>query len=302
MYHGNKIVDCVKKNQMFIWTFLLCFFIMVVCSLNEINFFQIITKYIFNSDYRENFFINSDMQVVANDVPHNIFGLVQYLFRTGMFEFDYLIVTATGIFQILIPFFPIFGGIAFYRTYNSIYKCSLIKTTSYKKQIYKDLLWGACKLACALFGAYLCLFLIVNLSGAAMPDSQNIARAREFLLDWLSIDFYFQNTKLYFLIEGFFRFFYIPFIYTMFAQAAVLLFVNVRDIFLVNIAYYFGLSAIGYALALLIPNFAFYLNPSAFMASGTYVNINSLLFIGINSIPLILAIVAIEWGCRHVEI
>lgn len=297
-----KYKHLLKENKIYIYTFLFCFLLMIFMTLNEINLLEGIKNYLFNTDYRHSWFLETDMPEIANGVSHNFIGFLQYRFAIGFWMYDSTITTSTSLFQILIPLISIFGGMTFYRNYNAIYKFTLIKNNCLKTFLYKKMFLNALKLSLSVFTAYLCLMIILHFNINYMTNATSISEAREFLLDIFSFDLYANHTEFYFLIEGIFRFLYIPFIYTLLMQSGVLIFSNFREVFLINIVYYYGLSAIAYALDFILPNVAFYLNPSAFMANGSYSNINSILLIATNSIPLLIFFFLVEWRCRNVEI
>ena len=299
---NDHFKNIFKENKKYLLIFLFCFLLMVLMTLREINFFEVITNYIFKPEYRNSWWLTTDKPEIANSVSHGFFGFIQYIFKSSFFVFDSSLIAATSLFQIIIPLISVFGGITFFRNYNSIYKFSLNKNKKFRTTVYGKIMKNAFKLAISVFLAYLLIFFFLHSNINILTNATSEAESREFLLDLLSDDFYISNIKQYFLLEGFIRFFYIPLIYTMLVQAAVLIFTNFRDVFLVNIVYYYGLSTVGYALDLFIPSIAFYFNPSVIMASGSYADINSIALLGINSIPLLLSIVMIEWRCRYVEI
>ena len=68
------------------------------------------------------------------------------------------------------------------------------------------------------------------------------------------------------------------------------------------ILYYYGLSALGFALAMVLPQLAIYINPSVIMASGSYDQFNSIVLIFINMLPLLIGLGIIHWRTKNVEI
>lgn len=301
----TNLKNMYRNNLIYFIIFITCFILMLINSLNDHDLIEICAKFIFDSEYRSRYFIISDLPDVALNVPQNFFGFIEYNIITNHFTFDTMIIAATSIFQILIPFTTIFTGIAFYKKYNSIDRFSLVKAKSYRKEIYKKILFGSVKLASAVFLAYLCMFILFHFTITDLTTVVDEAGSRPFLLDLLPTNFYLQHIKIYYLIEGFFRFFYIPFIYTMLIQSAVLIFSNFRDIILTNIVYYFGLSTIHSMIkTFFMTNIPIinYFNPALFMANGDLMQVNSILIIFTNSIPLFLSIICIEWRSRHVEI
>lgn len=67
------------------------------------------------------------------------------------------------------------------------------------------------------------------------------------------------------------------------------------------IIYYYGLSAIGYALCFFAPTIAIYLNPTVLMANGTHY-FNTVLLLLVNFVPLYVAIGIVLYKNKYVEI
>ena len=287
-------MEFIKNNKKYLFIFIACLLIMVVAIIPQYNLAHIVGKYLFNPGH---YFKNTDHFVPKDH--HNIFEIISGIFRSTPAVFDYILVFSTVDFQFLLPFLPVLGCISFYSHYNRIMKFTLIKKRSFKRELYKTILRNALKLSIAVFLAYLCIYLIV-ISISWMPTNSNEPTA--FLTDLLSNSFYFKHTYVYFLLEGFIRFFYMPFVYAMLVQAAVLVFASFRDVFLTSVVYFFGLSTIAYGIYYLSPIVAIHINPAVIMASGDYADINSIVMILINSIPLFIAIGIIEWRGKHVEV
>ena len=286
-----------KIGKKYIIIFCICLLIMTLLAINENGFYSVARHYLSDAAFRH------DMNIHALTKFPNIFGVLLHNLGAGIINFDAILITATIPFQIIIPFFSIVGGIFFYKQYNHILKFSLVKAVRFKKEIYKIVFMNAVKLALSVFLAYLCFYTILYfvITSPTQPF-HNSSEGRDFLADLLPKGFYYAHSYRYFLLDGFVRFFYMPFIYTVLVQASVLVISSFRGVFLVDIVYYYGLAAIGYATALIAPRLAIYINPTVLMASGDYAHINSLVLLLVNSIPLFISIAIIEWRSRHVEI
>ncbi|MDR1819093.1 MAG: hypothetical protein LBR15_02460 [Methanobrevibacter sp.] len=132
------------------------------------------------------------------------------------------------------------------------------------------------------------------------PHNDDIPKS--FLLDIFSDNFYRNNAYQYYLIEGSIKFLLIPFVFSMFAQSFVLIFSNLKVVVFLPCLYYYGLAVISFIMYNFIGDNNIYLNPSTILANSDYDNLNSVLLIGINLIPLLIAIIIIKIMDKRVEI
>ena len=288
-------MEFIKNNKKYLLIFIACLLIMVVAIIPQYNFYHIIGNYLFNPSYH--YFQNSDVFIPKSH--HNIFELISDVCRQTPLAFDSVLEFGTAYFVFLLPFLPLIGCISFYSYYNRILKFELVKRTSLKKNMYKKMISNALKLSISVFIAYLCMYLITMLI-TWMPTNNNAPNG--FLTDLLSSSFYFKHTYIYFLLDGFICFFYMPFVYAMLMQASVLVFGSFRNVLLTNIVYYFGLAAIGYVFLYINMAVGIHINPLSIMSSAEFEGINSVVMILVSSIPLFIAIGIIQWRSKYVEI
>lgn len=203
----------------------------------------------------------------------NIFDIIYICFNTSPISYDIDIVFGTIKFQMLIPLFAIVSGIEFYKFYNSIYKFKAIKIKNRKKNIIYTIMINSLKLSIAVFLAYFIFLIIIN----SFADPYfNASGTRDFLLDIFGKGIYFENKFLYYFLEGFFRFFMIPFVYASFTQMGVLYFIDIKKIVAMPLIYYYGLTLLAYGLFIINDKIAMYISPATIMANGTFENINSI--------------------------
>ena len=262
--------------------------------LYETNIFYIVGEYLFNPEYKDNFF-NSDIQV---KFELNLFSLIKYVLVEYDWTYDYMLIWGTNIFQLLIPIFASISAIIFYIKNQTINKFIFYREKSYKWYNFKEMLKISLKTSLSVFFAFLVLFIfsIIISKGATNPNI-----SREFLLDILGDNFYSNYTLLYYFLDGTFRLFLIPLIYSILACSASLLFKNTKQVFLVPIIYYFGLTIISYFISNFI-TYGIYISPLIAMVPGDYYNINSLCVMIMPLLAILISIFIIFWKGKYIEI
>lgn len=275
--------------------FLFCIIIMLICSLYETNIFYIVRRFLFDSEYRANFSL-AESTIKTNI---NVFQVIKQVITNYDGKFDYLLIFGTNLFQILLPCVVSIFGVLFYYKYSSIDQFAIYKTKNYDKYIRKQITHEALKTASTIFFSFIFFYIILFI--ITKGELSNYM-GRTLFIDLLGNSFYNNNTYLYYILDGAIRMFLIPFVYTFFACSLAIILKTQKQVFLVSNIYYYGLSAIGFGLYYLIGDIALYFNPSVIMASGSYNNINTMLLICTNVIPLILGILIIRGKSKNVEI
>lgn len=286
----------LRVNKVLLFVFLFCFLVMIYSTLDDMGVINSIKRYFFDPSYRENYFLNNDTGVMAEPT---LFNILKNVIRFNPNIVDQNIIFGTRMFQIIVPLFSIICGYDFYKKYHTIYKFEYYHVKRLKTFLSKKILISAVSMSFAIFASYM-LYLVIMFLVSNPPVPNTIART--LFTDIFGESFYLSHMFLYFTLEGLVRFFFIPFVYSVLAQAATLVFHNQKQVLAVPIVWYYGLSAIGYATYMLVPNISIYLNPSVIMASGTYDDINTILLILVNALPLFLSILIIQVRVRHVEV
>ena len=282
------------KKRTYIIIGILCFIFMIYTVLQRQNILTIIFKYIFDVNYRTDFAPDRVIEGVMT-IPR----MIIFVIKDSYWSFDEAIVDGTFLFQLIIPFLGVIGGIMFYRKHTSIATYEFYRVNDYRKTILQDILLVSAKIACSIFIGYVAYLTFVNFLIGKNP---HISGERDFLVDIFGKSFYSNSIYIYFLIEGWFRFFLVPFVYAVLSSSICLIAKSEKQVIFYPCLYYFGLSALGFGLTYIIGIYAIYFNPTIIMASGDYIDINSLLLIFIACIPLIIGLTIIVRETKHVEI
>lgn len=288
-------------NFVYVILFIAIFISFVAMCFSDRNTFSILLKGLFDKQYIADYFSRTDIIQFQNVAPtfENLVKAQLYEYQLTGFTYDATIIFATAHMQIFLPFTALIGGIKFYNLYHHLMKFQFSKkrNNSYRKNINKVMISNGIMVSIAMYAAYALIVIIMYpISGGELG-----ATGRSLFSDLLGNDLYVNDTMMYFLLEGLVSYFLIPFVYTYFCESIVLLGLNLKVVIGAPLAYYFGLSALGYALYNFVPSIAIYLNPSVIMASGTY-NFNTILMILINCVPLFIGI-GITWvKTQHVEL
>lgn len=266
--------------------------------MDVMNFTTIIAKAIFQPNYIHDYFVNSYNPSLQGVSPTFI-NFIKDLFLT-QYYFDELIAFGPKLFQIIIPLFAAVSGIEFYRYFHSLYLMRFSREKKYRKFITQQIIWNSMKLALSIFCAYFIFLVIVQLISDPTLNQDSIAR--HFLLDVFGNNLIINHKFLYYFIEGSIRFLLIPFVYSCLAQASVLYFDNLKEVIAAPIVYYYLLTFIGYGFAVFGNDIYIYFSPAVIMSNGSFSNLNSLLLIIMNMMPLFIAIPLIYWRMKYVEI
>lgn len=287
-----------KRNWKFFALFIICLMIMLYGMLGEKNFFWILKESIFNPEYRANFFLYNET-TVGMVIEPTVFNIMKTVISNMQFTFDTSVIFGTMWFQIIIPLFATISGIEFYQIYNSNLKLKIIRKESYRTVILKEILFNSLKLGGIIFVAYLIFISFVYF--ISTPGSLGSSE-RTLFSDLIGNNLYLNHTFIYFIMEGIVRFFMIPFAYATLSQSFSLFSKSLKEVIAAPILYYYGLSAFGFAFAMVLPQLAIYINPSVIMASGSYDQFNSIVLIFINMLPLLIGLGIIYWRTKNVEI
>lgn len=287
----------MKENYIYGIVFLISFLIMIITILNDYGIIDNILSIIFegkiNDVYVDIWFGNS-----TDPTRLNRFVALLKQIPNMLWQLDELIIFGTALFQLIIPLFAVISGVKMYKYYNTLFRMNLNKRKSFRSVFIIEVIKNSIKLSLSIFLAYLTFVFIVNIIST---KGYEISETRDFLLDIFGKALY-EKRVFYYMIEGFVRFFFVPFIYSFFIQIFVLIVQNLKTLIAIPLVYYYGLSTIGYACYSLIPRLSLYINPTVIMANGSYANINSFILLFMNSIPIFIAIVVFIWKTRYVEI
>lgn len=288
----------IKENKFNIFIFCFVFLIMLYSFLSDRGLLTRTFRWLTDNDYRLSIASKQHISVTEN----NIFEFWNYLIKKTLFRFDYDLIFSTKIFQLIIPFFGALSIYKYFNFHNSLFKYSLNRVKNYKKSIFKNIFKTSIGVSFAIFFAYLIIMLICYKLGNGVFGRVVVERdvtPRTLYLDILGRNFYYNHALLYWTLEGFTRFFIMPFIYTFFGCSIALISDNKKVVLIAPALYYFGFTILSFGLIALL-SFGYYFSPSAIMASGDY-NVNSFLMLSMAFIPFYIGTGIIFLGNKYVE-
>lgn len=290
------MTNYIKKNRLYIFTFIFCLFLFVFFALKATGLFEIISMYIFDPEYRENFTLAES--TIKESI--SLWEVIKHVLSTYPWQFDVSIIFGTEIFQLVIPLLATVSGVTFYINRESILQMKYYRINeSYRTNLCKYIIKESLFMSISIFTAYMVFYLLIYFLS---NNHFNMTVTRDFLKDILGTRFYANNPYLYYFIEGLVKFLFIPFIYSFFSCSTVLVLNNRKKIILAPNLYYFGLSVIGFGLTYIIGAYSLYINPSSIMVVGSLNEINSVLIIFTSMVPFFIACILIYWGTKNVEI
>ena len=278
----------LKKNRIYIILFLVLTVVMAVMLLQDQNILDICFRWLTSSEYRKNYcFYDEDPECSVNNLADLIGNVMSY----QGWHFDILLVFGTSSIQILLPLVCAVSGVLFYTRWHSVSAVELYRSGNTKQYLYRTILKEAMKTGIACFAAYLVLVALCYLWADGKPSGYVI---HQFLHDFLGTEFILSHTAAYYLIEGIFRFFLMPALYSAFAQSLSLYAPNIKQAILYPCLYYYGLTVISWILKFLIGKNYIYFNPAYILVSGDYENVSSIGLLMIHLIPALFCIYSIR--------
>ena len=278
----------LKKNRIYIILFLVLTVVMAVMLLQDQNILDICFRWLTSSEYRKNYCLydeNPDCSV------NNLADLIGNVMSSQGRYFDILIVFGTSFIQILLPLLCAVSGVLFYTRWHSVSAVELYRTGSTKQYLYRTILKEALKTGIACFAAYLVLFTLCYLWAEGNTSGYVI---HQFLRDILGTEFILSHTAAYYLIEGIFRFFLMPALYSAFAQSLSLYAPNIKQAILYPCLYYYGMVIAAWIIYPISGSFFMYIDPAYIFASGDFENVSSIGLLMIHLIPALFCIYSIR--------
>lgn len=288
----------LKRNGFYIGIGVVCLLVMLNSVFND-SVIRTLWRCLFEPGFKTFYVTETDMAI--HNLPPTTMAIMGAVL-SNIFDhlyFDYQMIFGTNIFALFIPLLTIVSGIRFYVTHHSINKITMYRTsTTYRKEMIKEITKNALKIAGSIFIAYIIYLLMIR---AIAGGYRLAARERTLFSDVFGVSFYQTYPGLYFILEGFIKLFIIPFSYAILTQAMVLLGKSFKEIIAIPILYYYGLAAIGYALYMIVPTIAIHINPITIMASGDYETLNSIALILCACIPLFIGVAIILKRTKYAE-
>lgn len=285
----------IKKNKVYIFVSIICLLIMLFFALNETNVFHIIKEYIFNPDYRDNYSL-AESNVKIN---MSLMQVIKSVLTNYKWEYDYMLIWGTNVFQTLLPFLIAISGINFYKKYQTIWKSSLYRNNNHAKFLFKEIFKESLKLSLSILCSYFIFYILCIFISKGMT---NPSITRTLFIDIIGEKFYYNYTYLYYLLDGVTKFFITPMIYSFFVCSISLKFKNLKQVCLIPVILYFGLSLFSTILYYIIGDYAIYFSPATIIVSGAYDTVNTLLIFMFDFILIFISIVFIRRNVKSVEI
>lgn len=287
----------LKDKKIYIFVVIICFVIMAFSILMDSNLINASVRYFKEPDYRDAIRQASVQAGIFS--PNSFFEFIGWFLNISYFSFDTNIIFGTIWFQIILPIFASISAFLFYQKLHGVFSFSTHKSKTYSGFLIRQMLKHSFQMGIAIFAGYILFYLFsLGLAQGVLNDTVS----RDLFADLFGKSFYADHVYFYHLLEGFLRFFIMPFIYCFFGQAIALVANHKIIVLLSPCLYYYGLAFVGFGVYFLIGNPAIYVNPTALMASGDYININTPLILLTNSLPLVIGLIIIKWRSRHVEL
>lgn len=265
----KSLFKTMKNYKKYIVLSLVYLLIMIICMFLETNILTLLFHFFSNNTYRDKIMnIYNDYNLIACFIK-----LIYNLFSNFEWSIDYIIIWSTNIFQFSLPFVAILGF--------------LWEEESKKSHNMMISIKCATKMASSTFIAYIIFYLLVII---ICRGHFSTYISRSFLCDIFGKSFYYNHAYVYYLIDGFVKFFLMTFIYS---YCGSLMSVSLNNESKIYFCYYlpiiyFCFSIISTLLVYVIGDISMYLSPLTIMIAGSYFNISTPIIILVNFIPALI--------------
>lgn len=237
-------------------------------------------------------------KIITECTINNFFDLTRVYFSQLPYNFEYYISQATTLFLFLVPIISVVCGISINNWMSSIVYYQIYKVSDKKTFLMKKTILESFKFAVTVFLAYfIALTGIYFLSRNTEPSEYIL---KYFLLDIVGERFYTDYLYLYYFVDGIVRFFLIPFVYSILGAAIAFYTTSKKNIVIIPMIYYFGISVISQILYKVTP-LAIYINPVGIMANQAVVGYNSILLLGFTFVTLFVCLYLIRKKVYEME-
>lgn len=208
-----------------------------------------------------------------------------------IFPFANYPVEGFSIMQLLLPVFSGMIVLPFFQI-KKIFSFAYTRTKSYKTMIVKIILKNLLIGCTYLFVAYL-VFLCIGAS--FLPIREDVGAPRELFTEILGKNFFYEHMFLFYVIDGFLKFFVFPLVYGLFAIAVSFLTNKEYVALLLPIAYFLVLDILISVLNAMVPIDIFFLSPAYTIMSNTRVYLNGFAILAPLLPPLVFSLGVICW-------
>jgi len=206
-----------------------------------------------------------------------------------IFSFANYPVDGFMMLQLILPVFAVMIVIPFLNA-KSLFAFSFTRVSLYKNYLVK-LIFKYLFVGCSvLFLAHL-IFLFIGV--AILPIKEDIGVPRELFSEIFGKDFYNQHMVLYFVLEGFLKFFIFPFVYGLFAVSISFLTEKKYLCLLIPLVYFSVLAIFVSVLESVFIMDLLFLSPTYTLMSNSRPYINGFVILAPLLPPLIFSIAVI---------
>lgn len=291
----------LKNNRYHVFVTLSFVFICIFSINSNYGVINHFFKYFTNPTLqREDFLIYEFIKDI--DQKYNVFQAWKMELSIFVRTVEGLFVWSTELYQILLPIIVSVSCFATFNQKETINHYIYPRKKKYRTFVFEDVLKKSIAMAFSVYIGFVIIWVINHFLYTHMIDPQHPGRS--LLSDILGKRFFIENTFLYFLLEGAIRFFFMPFIYSFFANACAYVVNKGWKAYLASNLYYFVLAIVGFVLLVIgseAGRVAIYITPSVIMSSGDY-EFSTYIILLTNSLPLLIGSFILYRHTQNIEL
>ena len=278
----------VQKNKKYILITLICFFLLLFDTLLNNAIVEMSFKYLIQVSFRK----------MINQEFGNYFSYMYQLIKNNLGAFDYVIIYGTRLYQVYVAILSASGSLFFVDYLKTSSTIEMYRVENKRKFIINKVLFFAAKLGTSIFVSFL-LFYILEFLISSTPEWYTPLE-RELFVDWFGEEIYLNHMYFYYLIDGFIRFFFVPFVLCLFGNCIAILTKRNFDTFVSVNFFYFGFAVLSFPL--LRFSWGIYVSPATILCSGAYVDCSTIGCFLIYIMSLISSVIMLSYITRRKEI
>ena len=237
------------------------FTLTVLWVLYKADLLYVAVNYLFKKEYREAFLY--EIHGLTSD--SGFIQIMYQLIKEHRWEFDYILSQAAAPLSIVIPMLASISGILLFLLKEELFQMSMYRSEGMKSFLTRE---GVKLSFVVAIGIYFGCLMQYGAAYIFAKGQMFGNTGSQFLLDIVSLDFYFQHPYLYWMISWFVRFFIAPFCYSLLSCSCGFLLSSLKNVIWASNLYYYGLSLAGIAL-MQFHSIGVYISPYMFLTDGT---------------------------------
>lgn len=255
----------IKKNRTLIIIGLICLLFLFFEAFQMSSIFDFSINYIFDPSFKDS--------VIATNNTTSFLTSLSLIIKNNFQWFDMSIVMGSRLIQLYVAPLAALGALAFGDYYNNMGAMEMYRADNRKKYIAKKTVSYALKFALCTFIAFMIYYIFC--ACLYNPEVNWDPLIRTLFTDILGKQFVNDHMFIYYMLDGFVSYFFVPFVWCWFGNIITVLIKKKFTSFIIVNGLYFVTTAIAIPLGM-VNHIALYASPVTLLSSGSYSGISTI--------------------------